>query len=239
MFSFESEVRYSELNSDGQLSLGSVVNYLQDCSTFQSESLGIGVHYYKQRRHAWVLNYWQIILRETLHVGDKIRISTWPYEFKGFLGKRNFMIEKDGRRCVEADSLWSFLNLDTLKPERPEADILERYGKEEPLPMEKLSRKIMIPPDSVGMEPFPVRKYHLDTNGHVNNEKYVELAAEYLPDPFCTESLRVEYKKSAFYGDVMSPKVWMDDEKQKVIVDLCDLQGKSYATVEFRSASII
>jgi hypothetical protein len=43
MYTFESRVRYSECASDARLSLLGLVNYLQDCSCFQSESLGIGI----------------------------------------------------------------------------------------------------------------------------------------------------------------------------------------------------
>lgn len=41
-YSFESRVRYSECDETGRLSLVSTIDYLQDCSTFQSEELGQG-----------------------------------------------------------------------------------------------------------------------------------------------------------------------------------------------------
>ena len=43
MYSFEGRVRYSECDDAGRLSLVSLINYFQDCSTFQSESLGLGI----------------------------------------------------------------------------------------------------------------------------------------------------------------------------------------------------
>lgn len=44
-YSFDSCVRFSEVGEDQKLTLGSVINYFQDCSTFQSESLGAGVEF--------------------------------------------------------------------------------------------------------------------------------------------------------------------------------------------------
>ena len=35
MYSFDSRVRYSEVDEDRKLSLTGVINYMQDCSTFQ------------------------------------------------------------------------------------------------------------------------------------------------------------------------------------------------------------
>ena len=41
MYSFDSRVRYSEVDEDRKLSLTGVINYMQDCSTFQSEDLNM------------------------------------------------------------------------------------------------------------------------------------------------------------------------------------------------------
>lgn len=41
-YSFESYVRYSEIGEDRSLTLNSVINYFQDCSTFHSEHAGMG-----------------------------------------------------------------------------------------------------------------------------------------------------------------------------------------------------
>ena len=45
MYTFDSRIRYSETDETGALSLLGVINYLQDCSTFQSEDIGLGVEY--------------------------------------------------------------------------------------------------------------------------------------------------------------------------------------------------
>ena len=42
MYEFEGRIRYSECDDTGRLSIFSLVNYFQDCSTFQSEELGHG-----------------------------------------------------------------------------------------------------------------------------------------------------------------------------------------------------
>lgn len=42
MYTFQSRVRYSELDPERKLSIASIVDYFQDCSTFHSEQLGGG-----------------------------------------------------------------------------------------------------------------------------------------------------------------------------------------------------
>ena len=62
MYSFDSRVRYSEVDEDRKLSLTGVINYLQDCSTFQSEDLNQGIDYLTKKHRAWLLASWQIIV---------------------------------------------------------------------------------------------------------------------------------------------------------------------------------
>ena len=54
--------------------------------------------------------------------------------------------------------------------------------------------------------PFPVRKYHIDTNEHVNNCQYVQMALEVLPRDILVSQVRVDYKKSAVLGDKIFPE---------------------------------
>ena len=96
MYQFESRVRYSETDEQGQLSLTGILNYFQDCSTFQSEDLGMGIQYLKDQDRAWWLTSWQIVIDRYPALGEKIRVSTWPYDFKGIYGYRNFAIS-DGK----------------------------------------------------------------------------------------------------------------------------------------------
>ena len=42
MYSFNSRVRYSEVNSEKELTLPSLLDYLQDCCMFESEDFGVG-----------------------------------------------------------------------------------------------------------------------------------------------------------------------------------------------------
>ena len=53
---------------------------------------------------------------------------------------------------------------------------------------------------------FAVRKYHIDTNEHVNNCQYVQMAMEYIEHAGDIRQVRVEYKNSAVYGDIIVPK---------------------------------
>ena len=101
------------------MTLQALMDYLQDCCSFQSEDLGVGVEYLKRINHAWVLSSWEIVITQMPQMGDNIRVNTWPYNFKGFYGYRNFTIEDEsGRVLVAANSLWVFMDLERMRPAR-------------------------------------------------------------------------------------------------------------------------
>ena len=86
-YSFNSRVRYRETGENGKLTLPGVLNYFQDCCTFHAESVGLGGDVLKARDRAWVLSSWQVIVDEYPAMGTEIRITTAPYDFKGFMGE--------------------------------------------------------------------------------------------------------------------------------------------------------
>ncbi|MCM1553447.1 MAG: thioesterase, partial [Butyrivibrio sp.] len=70
-----------------------------------------------------------------------------------------------------------------------------------------------------------------DTNNHVNNGQYVDIAMEFLPADFTIRQMRAEYKKQALLNDVFYPHVVQ--EEGRLVAALNDASGKPYAVVEF------
>ncbi|MDD3402105.1 MAG: thioesterase [Hespellia sp.] len=231
-YTFDSRVRYSEVDHTGTMTVPNVINYFQDCSTFQSEDLGIGLKELREKRRGWLLASWQVEFVRAPKMGEKITVGTFAHGFKGFFGMRNFfMNDEAGNALAYANSMWFFMDTKKGRPTRPEAKDTALYGLEEPLEMEYKDRKIRLPEQTEEKEPFPVRRYHIDTNEHVNNAEYVQMAMEFLPRDLKVKELRVEYKLAAVLGDVIYPKVAV--ENQRSVVELCDKNGALYAVAEF------
>lgn len=232
MYSIDSRVRYSEVGEDKKLTLNSIINYFQDCSTFHSEDLHVGLERMEVEHRIWVLSSWQIVIERYPDLCEEIQVSTWPYDFQGFFGSRNFTLrDKNGKLLAYANSLWSFLDTDTGRPVRVPAEIAGAYTLEEKLDMNYASRKVPMPKDGQTREAFSVKKHHLDTNHHVNNGQYIQMARDYIPGNFPIHQMRAEYKKSALLDDVIYPVV--EEKDGCYTVALCDELGKPYAVVEF------
>ena len=236
MYSFDSRVRYSEVDEDRKLSLTGVINYMQDCSTFQSEDLNMGIDYLAEKHRAWLLSSWQIVVDRYPKLGERIVVSTWPYDFKGIYGYRNFTIQDpEGSYLVRANSNWFFFDTEHGVPVRVGEEDIRGYGvgQEKKLSMDYAPRRI---PLSDEYEEFPaiaVAAHHIDTNHHVNNAQYVEIAREVLPAGLFIRELRVEDKKAAILGDQIIPRV--SAEADCYTVALCDTEGRPYAVVWLRT----
>lgn len=232
-YEFESRVRYSEIDHRGTMTLPSLINYFQDCSIFHSEAVGLGMDWLREERKAWVLSYWQIIIERYPQLGEEITVGTFATEFSGLFGNRNFYItDRSGSRIACANSIWAFVDLEKGRPCRPANEQIEMYGTKPPLDMPYEERKIVLPEKFSDLEPFPVRKYHIDTNEHVNNCQYVQMALEMLPGDFYIRQVRVDYKKSALYGDIIYPRIAA--EKERTVVELCAQSGRPYAVLELK-----
>ena len=232
MYKMEGRVRYSECATDNKIKIPAIINYFQDCTTENSEKIGVGHDFLVKRKRAWILNSWQVEINRRPTVREEIDVFTWATGFKGVFGPRDFCMKtSEGEELARAHSLWVYIDTESGRPVKPTEDEIAVYEMGEPLSMEEVSRKIKVPEGAIKVDTFPVHKYHIDTNAHVNNSRYIELACEALPEDFEVKKLRVEYKKAAVLGDRMVLK--RVKEQNRIVAELCDEDGNTYAIVEF------
>lgn len=68
-YTTEGRIRFSEVDHTRRITLPGIVNYFQDCSTFQSEDLGLGIMHCSERKRAWILSSWQVVVER--YPGDR------------------------------------------------------------------------------------------------------------------------------------------------------------------------
>lgn len=233
MYEYDSRVRLTEVDQDQRMTLTAVLNYFQDCSTFHSEDLGVGVKFLEAKKRMWVLRSWRIVINRYPVLAERIRVGTWPYEFSRMTGRRNFcLLDEKGDMAAYADTLWVLMDMERMRPTRVDEEISSAYTLEPGLDLGEDSDRIELPTAMEEKEAFPIHTYHLDVNHHVNNGQYVQLAADYLPGDFQIRQMRAEYKRSAVLGDVIYPRLGVCRDGYTVL--LGDESGRPYAVVEFK-----
>lgn len=234
MYSYQSRIRYSELDETEHLKIESLLDYFQDCSTFQSEDLGLGIGYMKKNHMLWAMSSWQIVVERYPKLGEMVTIGTAPYEFKGFVGYRNFlMTDAEGGRLAYANTIWSLLDILNNKPVKPTEEMYEKYVLEPKLEMEYAPRRIAAPKEAQRGEEIVIRPHHLDTNHHVNNGQFIRIAMDSLEEKFRIRQLRAEYKKQVYLNDILVPYI-SKTETGAQIVSLKDKEDTVCCIVELQ-----
>lgn len=219
MYSYQSRIRYSELDENGYLKLEALLDHFQDCSTFHSEDLGFGVNYLKKNHMAWVMSSWQIVVGRYPVLGERVTIATAPYDFKGIIGYRNFwVLDEAGKRIACANSIWTLLDTQTGRPMKPTEDILNGYELSAAIEMDYAPRRISVPEGLMQQEEVQIKKHHLDTNHHVNNGQYVRIALDSLNKDCPIRQLRAEYKRQVILGDRLIPWTTETEDGKSVVV---------------------
>ena len=62
MYEMKIQVRYSEVDRSGKVNLHQLLEYLQDCVTFHSIDVGLGIRGDEKEGRAWYLIAWDILV---------------------------------------------------------------------------------------------------------------------------------------------------------------------------------
>lgn len=236
MYEMRQQVTYSQVGSDLKVGMSGIAQYFQDCTIFHSEALGKGLNEVEISHHAWFLSGWQIKVLRYPEFKEEITVRTWPYDFKGIYGYRNFdIVDGTGRQIVRANSIWIFMDLENMRPSKPSEEDLAGYEMEEAIKMDYAPRKIKILDEEYRVQaeevyPVIVKRSFLDSNQHVNNGRYVAEALDLLPEEKEIKEMRVDYRKAATLGEQMYPSLYRKENICQTVFS--DKAGNPFAVVE-------
>lgn len=194
-----------ESDSMGKMLPTTAMNYFQELSTNQGDTLGIGGDFLKENQIAWFLVKYVIFFKSYPQYKDKVTVTTEATGMDKFCATRRFTIEdSQGEPIVIVNTQWLLMNRTTKKMERinnyPEFDAYDCFEKGEPL-FKKVAKLSGCDLEKT----FNVRYLDIDFNNHVNHVKYLAWAIEVLPlEVVKTKVLRetkIIYKAQSFYGD--------------------------------------
>ena len=236
IYSFETRIRYSEAGADGRLGLVKMMDYMQDCCMFHAEDVGVGAFRLREMHHAWVVLSWQVIVDRYPRAFEKIRVSTLGTKAENIFAHRNFLIHDEaGTLIAKANSIWSYVDMDTMRPVslRKDPDAFMVFGPEEPIEMDYEPRRIDLPKEGGRcMDPIVVGPEMLDSNGHVNNVRYITIAQQALGEKLLPRQLRAEYKLQTYPGDVLTPVAYAPADRS--VLELRNAAGKPSVIIEMK-----
>ncbi len=203
------EIHYYEVDSKLRCKLSSIIDFICDVGTQQSESVGGGIDYCAKNNCAWVFYKYDIKMKRYPMFGETISITTKPVGFKKFYGLRRYIIKDEKSNVIgEALALFFLIDIEKRRPMRIQKEQYDFYGVDGDInydvSMEKLER---IDGEDYCVE-FNIRYSDIDSNNHVNNVKYIEWAIEAVPaeivKDYTIKRIKVTFEKESKYGEKIS-----------------------------------
>ena len=226
MYTVNGRVTFSMSRGDGNMSVPSIMYFMQDSINLHVFDIDKGNDFLDAQGKLWAITGWNMKIFRRPKAGERIRCGTYSSGVKGMLATRVFVVEsEEGETLAAANSLWIYMDMETRKPTRINAEDIQGFEMGEPLPyLDKPSHRIIMPDvPCEEMGEVPILRHFLDVNGHLNNISYVFLAMEYLPKDFEIKELKCGYKKESYLGDKVKARMFVEDNAY--FVEFYDEEG--------------
>ena len=227
-FTKKYEIHYYEVNSKLRCKFSSIINFIEDIGTQQSEHLGGGIEYCAKNNCGWVFYKYDIKMHRYPMFGETISITTQPIGFKKFYGLRKYMImDEEGNLIGEALALFFLIDIEKRRPTRIQKEQYEFYGVDGDMDYDISMDKIEKNDEEQYNKQFDIRYSDIDSNNHVNNVKYIEWAMEAVPldvlNNYDLKRIKVIFEKETTYGERVLVSA--------TVKEIDDVNLKSYHTI--------
>jgi medium-chain acyl-[acyl-carrier-protein] hydrolase len=208
IFEKEYTINFFDVDSEHKCKFSSLGDFLWDVIISQSDSLGETKEGFAQNNCIWVLLKYDITIYEYPKLRDKITVQTKVLGTKKFYGYRqNTIKNSEGKVIGEVFSTAILIDFEKRRPMRISSEQSEIYGLKKELDEVPILDDIPKIQKADYLKDYPVRYSDIDSYGHVNNVKYIEMAMDTLPRSILNEynlfNIKVLFKKETTDGDTL------------------------------------
>lgn len=234
LFNKEYEIHFYELDHRLKCTISTILNFIEDVGTEQSERLGAGMEYLLERNMAWVFYQYDVLVNRYPSYGEKIKVVTEPMGFNKFYAIRSYkMYDENGEKIVEATAIFFLINFEKRKIMRVPLEQYDIYDVDVNAKLNHKIEKIEKLEEVMYTRDFKVRFGDIDANRHVNNITYVQWSIESVPleilNNYEIERIKVNFEKECTYGDEVRVSIEIRedcDNKVKILHKIENKEGK-------------
>ncbi len=187
-----------------RLKLSSFFNLMQDGAYKNAEEYGYGFYRMESKGLIWVISRIKVNWENDAFFEDTLQFSTWAKGLEKIFFKRDYLLESENITIARATALWLIIDEKSRRPQRPRVITDYETTFIDESVVDEIPRKIEILEDTDFVFSKTVRHCDIDINGHMNNERYVELALDALPKDYFEKKLKtfeIEFKQECSFGD--------------------------------------
>ena len=223
MYEKKFRIESSDVDSNLNIKLSSLMRMMQDVATTHAEILEVGKVRTIDRGMYWVITRYAVTILRAPRYLETVHVITYPGDDMKFIYPRYFFVKSEsGELLVKASTTWMILDKAThkvvMKPFGDDHLPGEHHEGEEPLPRKALGENISF------IEDRKVRYTDIDLNGHLNNTKYIEYVLDMKPTSFYKENhikhILINYEKELLDNETLS--LFSNNSNPEYIVGKCN-----------------
>ncbi len=184
VFSAEYRVDSHDIDINGTATATAVMQYIQETANLQHEAYGPKLPELRKMGKAFVISRMALDINAPLYAQDRVKVTTWLSEAKGYGYQRYSVLEKDGERVAVMAALWGAIDIESRRPIKVEEIPLgftSEAGKAEDTAAQ-LRFRIPRELELKTIASHRVVYSDCDENLHMNNTRYPAVFCDCLPD---------------------------------------------------------
>jgi medium-chain acyl-[acyl-carrier-protein] hydrolase len=198
-------IRYQDVDPFLRATPATILGAMQEAAILHSEAAGKGIDWLSERNLSWMIVQTHIEILGFPAWRSRVEVTTWPSDIGRLLSRREFVLrDEKGSPLVLGTTLWAFMDTKARRVTRVPEVVSSAYPVLEERALDLPFRR---PDPSEKMqweERFPIRRWEIDFNGHVNNLKYLDWILEAMPAgtrrEWVLRRLNIRYEKEVALG---------------------------------------
>ena len=188
-----------DLDHNGHARCSSLMKYMQTAAQSQLTENGMSYDNLRAKNRAFILSRIKMEFTEEVRAYSPLTAISYPCESRGYSFYRCYALERDGRTIGRAVSVWALLDTETHGLVRVnDFDLGITTELRDDLALDRLA----MPAALTQVGDYLVRYSDLDQNRHMNNTRYPDMYANFLPmDGNRIHTLTISYMNEARMGE--------------------------------------
>ena len=204
-FTLRLPIRYQDVDADLRCTPITLVGAMQEAAILQSEALGRGMDWLAERQQVWMIVQTRLEIARLPAWRAELVVTTWPSDIGRLLSRREFVVADGSGECARATTLWAYVDTARHRVTRVPPELSAAYPIIE---QRALPGPLGRPPRleaALTEDERPVRRTDIDSNGHVNNLRYLAWMLDSLPVDLPASArptrLNVRYQRETGAGE--------------------------------------
>ena len=232
------KVKCADVDMFRRLTFSSLFTWFQETAIEHTTQIGVGRDKTLDRGFLWVVTQQMASINRLPEYDETVTLLSWPGKTLHMFFPRYWeILDTNGSVLISASSLWVLLNAETRKAVFPEEHgiQIDEMRKDYKIPLPPRVRSF--PTEEGLLSQFTVPLSYTDMNGHMNNARYFDVAADLLEDPSLLADvcmISTEYTGELRHGQTMSVHRLLTSDSYQVFGEQPAAEGEKRNRPVFR-----